>query len=341
MEFFNKKIFNISFNQDKSCFCVATECGFIVFDLDDLHERFHRLFEGGLSIATIHNKTNLVMISGGGNPAAYPPNKAILWNDNDGGILHEFEFKTDVKNIKLSEKNIIIVLENLIYIYNFNNLKFKKKIKTGPNPNGLCDINYNLNYSSNDKKDENVTEYLICPGLSEGLLRIINLDENNGDKLIQAHQNPLNSISISNFGKYIATASEQGTLVRVFDRIDCKEIKEFRRGTNKVNTYSITFSENENNICVLSDKGTLHIFKLFNNNTYSNFYFMSNFVPLLSSEWSSYQYVLPDANNTKYHIKFESNLINVIGENGTIYKLFINEEKNCIEQHNKYEFFKI
>ena len=329
MNFLGKKINNLSFNQDNSCFTVATDIGFIVFDLDNLSERFHRTFDGGLAHAIVYQKSNIVILVGGGNPAAFPPNMAILWDDSSNKSITNFECPNEIINIKLDSKNIIIALENFIYIYNFDKLKFKKKIKTGNNTHGLCDINH-----QGDKR------YLICPGLSPGLMRIINLGENNGDRLIQAHKNPLSSLTINPTGDIVASASEQGTLIRIFNTSNGEMIKEYRRGSDKVDIYDITFNNDKTIISVLSDKGTLHIFKIPDYNTYSNLYFMSGIVPLLGSEWSSYKYYLPD--NTKYKIAFndkEPNMIIVLSYNGSIHRLKINEINKKIELIDKLDFF--
>lgn len=49
---------------------------------------------------------------------------------------------------------------------------------------------------------------------------------------IQAHKNELSCIAINQQGTRIATASEQGTLIRVWDTSTRSQLVELRRGTD-------------------------------------------------------------------------------------------------------------
>jgi WD40 repeat protein len=64
-------------------------------------------------------------------------------------------------------------------------------------------------------------------------------------------------------GTLLATASDKGTLVRIFDTVTGAKVREFRRGTTAANIYSIAFSRNSNYIIVGSDKGTVHVYALY------------------------------------------------------------------------------
>ena len=63
-------------------------------------------------------------------------------------------------------------------------------------------------------------------------------------------------------GRLIATTSIQGTLVRVWDAATGKLVREFRRGTDKANIYGVSFRPDEQELCVWSDKGTVHVFNI-------------------------------------------------------------------------------
>ncbi|KAH6562586.1 hypothetical protein BASA60_011086 [Batrachochytrium salamandrivorans] len=63
-------------------------------------------------------------------------------------------------------------------------------------------------------------------------------------------------------GTLVASASERGTLIRVFDCRSSALLNELRRGADYAEIYSIVFNTLSTRICVASDKGTLHIFNL-------------------------------------------------------------------------------
>lgn len=80
--------------------------------------------------------------------------------------------------------------------------------------------------------------------------------------IIAAHTTALTTISMPASGRLIATTSIQGTLVRVWDAISGKLVREFRRGTDKADIYGVAFRPDEQELCVWSDKGTVHVFNL-------------------------------------------------------------------------------
>ena len=58
------------------------------------------------------------------------------------------------------------------------------------------------------------------------------------------------------------TASEQGTLIRIWSFPSCTKIGEFRRGVDAATIFSLAFSPNGYLLAATSDKSTLHIFEL-------------------------------------------------------------------------------
>ncbi len=61
-------------------------------------------------------------------------------------------------------------------------------------------------------------------------------------KFISAHTGQLAALALSGGGRLLATASEKGTLVRVFSTADGTKLQELRRGADPACIYSIAFS---------------------------------------------------------------------------------------------------
>lgn len=84
--------------------------------------------------------------------------------------------------------------------------------------------------------------------------------EKNHSHVIEAHSSSLSQIALNFTGSILATASDKGTLIRLFSTEDGSPIQEVRRGSDKAEIYSISFDKMSNWIACSSDKGTIHLF---------------------------------------------------------------------------------
>ena len=80
--------------------------------------------------------------------------------------------------------------------------------------------------------------------------------------MIVAHETALSTLSVPPSGKFIATTSARGTLVRVWDTVTGNRFRELRRGSDQAEIYGVAFRPDEQELCVWSDKGTVHVFSL-------------------------------------------------------------------------------
>lgn len=80
--------------------------------------------------------------------------------------------------------------------------------------------------------------------------------------MIIAHESALTTLSVPPSGRLLATSSSRGTLIRIWDTYSGNLVRELRRGTDRADIYGVAFKSDETEICVWSDKGTIHIFRL-------------------------------------------------------------------------------
>jgi len=215
--------------------------------------QYRREFEtGGIRLAEMLFKSNILAVVGGGEVPKYPPNKVIMWDDYQGRAIGELGFKTVVRNVKLRRDRIAVALEQKVLVYDLEDLRLVHQTETHSNLQGLLAL-----CPSSD------AIVLACPGLSIGQVRIDLLDTKRM-KIIQAHNRNLACLSLTSNGKYVSTASEKGTLIRIFSTSDGSKIREVRRGTDPARIWSIAFSHEDmpHWLGVTSDKGTLHVFDL-------------------------------------------------------------------------------
>ena len=80
--------------------------------------------------------------------------------------------------------------------------------------------------------------------------------------VIEAHRAPLSCITMNNDGSRLATASDKGTIIRVFSVPDAVKLFQFRRGSMPARIFSMAFNMTTTLLCVSSATETVHIFKL-------------------------------------------------------------------------------
>jgi WD40 repeat protein len=112
--------------------------------------------------------------------------------------------------------------------------------------------------------------------------------------IIPAHTTKIAALALSDTGEWLATASEKGTLIRIFECKTGKLMHELRRGMDEAHIYSIQFNPLATRIIVSSDKGTIHIFNLPNLSDGESTEDSTPHTPALSKKPSSEQ--LPPAN---------------------------------------------
>jgi hypothetical protein len=87
---------------------------------------------------------------------------------------------------------------------------------------------------------------------------------------MEAHESQLRGLALTADGTKVATASEKGTVIRVWDVATAACLQEFRRGVERANITCLAWSWDHSFLCCTSDKGTAHVFHLDNSTTSGN-----------------------------------------------------------------------
>ena len=265
-----------TFNQDGACFAVArmngSNRGFTVYTTSPYRETFGRVFrDGGVARAEMLFRCNILALVGGGDEPKFSPNKVMIWDDHQGRCIGELAFKVPVRGVRLRRDKIVVALEHKVFVYQFSNLELEQQLDTSSNVEGLCVISPTTE-----------TTVMACPGLNTGQVRV-ELFDLGTTKFIAAHEAPLACLALSADGRLLATASEKGTLIRVFDTIKARLLHEFRRGSDRAKIYSLAFSPRNNLLGATSDKGTVHVFRIPDSATAPTSYASASPAPLSSS----------------------------------------------------------
>jgi len=222
-----------------------------IYNVEPYRETFRRVFpNGGIGIVEMLFRTNLLALVGGGRNPRFPPNKVMIWDDHQNRCIGELSFRSEVKAVKLRRDRVVVVLSTKIYVYRFSDLHLQDQMNTLPNPRGLVAL-----------CPDNNNTVLACPGINKGSVRV-ELYDSRKSTLIPAHESELSQIALNLDGTRLATASDKGTLIRVFDTYSGELLQELRRGMDRAEIYSLAFNAASTFVACSSCKGTVHIFAL-------------------------------------------------------------------------------
>lgn len=187
----------------------------------------------------------------------------------------------------------MIVLEDQIYLYDIQTMKLLNTIATSPNPNGKSSISFPwlMDPAPNSltaicalspSSDNCYLAYPLPqkappssfqppahapPGTTHvtptsGEVLIFDTLKLEAINVVEAHRSPLACITLNGDGTLLATASDKGTIIRVFSVPDGQKLYQFRRGSMPSRIYSMSFNTTSTLLCVSSSTETIHVFKL-------------------------------------------------------------------------------
>ena len=321
----DEKCLYSSFNQDSSLFCVGTNKGFRVYSSYPFKCVGKRDISGGIGIVEILNRCNIFALVGTGDNPKFGQNKVVLWDELNQKVVNQLIVSSNIKNIKIKRTKIFIIEENNIKVFTLGNYENIDSLKTFKNKNGIFGI-------SLDSK-LNIISY---PSPDIGKIIIKDYNKKNEDNFIvneiSAHKNEIIALVMNYEGTLIASASERGTIIKIFRTKDGCNIQELRRGTEPAEIYSLAFDIKSKYIACSSNKGTIHIFNIHNNKSGGNdvknqksifgniVSFLGYQNEYLNSEWSFSQYRLNFKEKSVVSFGNEdNNTIIVITQNGKYY----------------------
>ncbi len=182
------------------------------------------------------------------------PRKLRVCHFKKGTEICNYSYTSRILSVRLNRARLVVCLEESLFVHNIRDMKVLHTIReTPPNKAGLCALSNSADHC-----------YLAYPGHSSvGELQIFDAMNLASRRMIPAHTSQLAAIAFSPSGQRVASASEKGTVIRVFSVIDGSRLYELRRGLKRtVNIYSLSFSACGNFLACSSNTETVHVFRL-------------------------------------------------------------------------------
>lgn len=235
----------ITINQTNDCLVSTKDNKFVIYNTHPFKINFKRIMSNDIHIIKMFYRTNILIIV-----EKRKLNELILWDDNERKVVGKILLNKNIINFETNRELIVITTDDSLHIYTFNNISLKKKINTIKNDNGII-ILYG--------------DIIVYPNKEVGHLTVMKYNSNY-NMTFKCHNSNIRIITINNDGSLIATCSEHGTIIRIFNIEDGKLLKEFRRGITYSIITDLKFNMDSSLLLCNSCHNTVHIYCIKNNN---------------------------------------------------------------------------
>ena len=244
----------VFFTNDKSMFCICHDKGFLVCKASPFTILSNRILGGYISIAQMLDKSNIIFLAaGGGQNPRFPLTHVIMYDDHKGKPVAQLQIGHRIKNIKANDQRLFIVGKNKMFLFKTEDLSNVGTFESyEENEEGICSLS--------ECKDIIVFAY---PAKTEGYINIMRIKDKIIDiKSLHCHNKKVACIELNKNGDRLISSSISGTSIKLFDANNGDYIDGFRRGNDKAQIFSLSFTHDDKFFGCSSDKGTIHIFKL-------------------------------------------------------------------------------
>ncbi|RKO95985.1 WD40 repeat-like protein, partial [Caulochytrium protostelioides] len=245
----------MTFNQDYSCLAIGTRQGYRIYNCDPFGKCYGRS-DGGIGIIEMLFCTSLVALVGAGSQAAFSPRRLQVSNTKRQSTICELTYPSAVLAVRLNRRRLVVMLETNIYLYDVSNMRVLHTLDTAPNPRAVCALSPSpdscfLAYPTHGGAGSAAGEILLFDAIDLQAVHII-----------AAHKTPVAALAFNDDGTLLASASDKGTVIRIFAVPSGEKLYQFRRGSYPATIYSMAFRRDSSLLAVSSDTDTIHIFRL-------------------------------------------------------------------------------
>ena len=246
----NSSITSVGISEDGSGLAIALEHSFQAYTSSPIKRVFHKEFVNYIltHISTTDNG-ELIAFSCIPMSGDRTIRKVLIWSNVYGEFLSQLDFKDDIIEIVLRPEYLLVVLSCSVCLYDIKNRVTHLELITCINPYGAADISLSTE-----------THLMCVCGLTEGDVKIIELNEEHDPLNFKAHNHQISCVRFSPNASILVTAGQTGTIIRLFDTVTGSLLTVLRRGKLPQRIVSMAISNENEYIVVVSGSGTIHLF---------------------------------------------------------------------------------
>ncbi|RNF21620.1 uncharacterized protein Tco025E_03461 [Trypanosoma conorhini] len=201
--------------------------------------------------------------------------------------IAELHFETAVVGIRMNTRRLVVALVECIQVFDLSTLEHLAELRTAspPNPGGLLvlsELTTNVHgeavsYFAFPQSDQGYGDVWVAQ-IAESQMSHKGESSGGGNNffgercgfvecasIVKAHHRAVVCLAMTRDGTRLATASERGTTVKVFEPSSARLLYHFRRGVRAARMLSLSFDPSSVmsglRLAALSDRGTLHVFR--------------------------------------------------------------------------------
>ncbi|BHF81765.1 WD repeat domain phosphoinositide-interacting protein 2 [Sparganum proliferum] len=240
----------VDFNQDFTSLCVGTRSGYSLLSTvgDQVTETFSLNVDPMCMVGRLFTSSLVTLVS------LNNMRKLLVFHYRRKTLICEYQYSHTIVAVKMNRQRLVVCVEDDIFIHNIRDMEMLHKVEeTPPNRSGVIAL------SSNPAKC-----YLAYPGSHRvGTVFIFDALNFTNVTSIAAHDGLLAALAFNSAATMLATASERGTVVRVFSIPQGDRLMEFRRGLARcAQICCLSFSLDNHFLVAASNTETVHVFKL-------------------------------------------------------------------------------
>ena len=233
----------VTVNQSGSRLGIGHRHGFTIFDLKDPTQpaliAFKKSEFGGVGCLALLLQTYYVAVVGGGPQPLTAPHKLLLFSGE-----HQVATTTlsdTIRTVELTTNMAISLTQTKFFLTSFKGEKLLELPANGGILPSTPTFPLALSLINN-----------ICafPDVATGHVRIVMTDRTLAGVAIVAHSNPVAALALNCDGSVVASASERGTLMRVWKTTDGTPVAEVRNSNSPSAIRHIGISTSDHIFCI-------------------------------------------------------------------------------------------